>query len=148
MLVNGRDLRDWDLAMYRGQLGAVTQEDTLFLGSIADAIAFGGEFDMNEIKQCARLAQIDAEISIFPMGYSTLVGALGSTLSGGQKQRVLLARALYRHPQVLFLDETLDQIDTGQESLIRSNLASTVSTIVLVSHRTESVQNVRQILLK
>jgi ATP-binding cassette subfamily B protein RaxB len=148
VLVNGRDLRDWDLAMYRGQLGAVTQEDTLFLGSIADAIAFGGEFDMNEIKQCARLAQIDAEISIFPMGYSTLVGALGSTLSGGQKQRVLLARALYRHPQVLFLDETLDQIDTGQESLIRSNLASTVSTIVLVSHRTESVQNVRQILLK
>ena len=148
VLVNGRDLRDWDLALYRGQLGAVTQEDTLFLGSIADAIAFGGEFDMNEIKQCARLAQIDAEISTFPMGYSTLVGALGSTLSGGQKQRVLLARALYRHPQVLFLDETLDQIDTGQESLIRSNLASTVSTIVLVSHRTESVQNVRQILLK
>ena len=148
VLVNRRDLRDWDLAMYRGQLGAVTQEDTLFLGSIADAIAFGGEFDMNEIKQCARLAQIDAEISTFPMGYSTLVGALGSTLSGGQKQRVLLARALYRHPQVLFLDETLDQIDTGQESLIRSNLASTVSTIVLVSHRTESVQNVRQILLK
>ena len=148
VLVNGRDLRDWDLAMYRGQLGAVTQEDTLFLGSIADAIAFGGEFDMNEIKQCARLAQIDAEISTFPMGYSTLVGALGSTLSGGQKQRVLLARALYRHPQVLFLDETLDQIDTGQESLIRSNLASTVSTIVLVSHRAESVAGVRRIELK
>ena len=148
VLVNGRDLRDWDLAMYRGQLGAVTQEDTLFLGSIADAIAFGGEFDMNEIKQCARLAQIDAEISTFPMGYSTLVGALGSTLSGGQKQRVLLARALYRRPQVLFLDETLDQIDTGQESQIRSNLASTVSTIVLVSHRAESVQNVRRILLE
>ena len=148
VLVNGRDLRDWDLALYRGQLGAVTQEDTLFLGSIADAIAFGGEFDMNEIKQCARLAQIDAEISTFPMGYSTLVGALGSTLSGGQKQRVLLARALYRHPQVLFLDETLDQIDTGQESLIRSNLVSTVSTIVLVSHRTESVAGVRRIELK
>lgn len=148
VLVNGRDLRDWDLALYRGQLGAVTQEDTLFLGSIADAIAFGGEFDMNEIKQCARLAQIDAEISTFPMGYSTLVGALGSTLSGGQKQRVLLARALYRHPQVLFLDETLDQIDTGQESLIRSNLASTVSTIVLVSHRAESVVGVRRIELK
>lgn len=148
VLVNGRDLRDWDLAMYRGQLGAVTQEDTLFLGSIADAIAFGGEFDMNEIKQCARLAQIDAEISTFPMGYSTLVGALGSTLSGGQKQRVLLARALYRHPQVLFLDETLDQIDAGQEGLIRSNLASTVSTIVLVSHRAESVVGVRRIELK
>jgi len=148
VMVNGRDLRDWDLAQYRAQLGAVTQEDTLFLGSIADAIAFGGEFDLNEIKQCAKLAQIDAEISTFPMGYSTLVGALGSTLSGGQKQRVLLARALYRRPQILFLDETLDQVDSAQEALIRSNLASTVSTIVLVSHRAESVAGVRRIELK
>jgi ATP-binding cassette, subfamily B, bacterial CvaB/MchF/RaxB len=148
VMVNGRDLRDWDLAQYRAQLGAVTQEDTLFLGSIADAIAFGGEFDINEIKQCAKLAQIDTEISTFPMGYSTLVGALGSTLSGGQKQRVLLARALYRRPQVLFLDETLDQIDSAQEAQIRSNLASTVSTIVLVSHRAESVAGVRRIELK
>jgi ATP-binding cassette, subfamily B, bacterial CvaB/MchF/RaxB len=148
VMVNGRDLRDWDLAQYRAQLGAVTQEDTLFLGSIADAIAFGGEFDLNEIKQCAKLAQIDAEISTFPMGYSTLVGALGSTLSGGQKQRVLLARALYRRPQILFLDETLDQIDSAQEAQIRSNLASTVSTIVLVSHRAESVAGVRRIELR
>ena len=82
------------------------------------------------------------------MGYSTLVGALGSTLSGGQKQRVLLARALYRRPQILFLDETLDQVDSAQEALIRSNLASTVSTIVLVSHRAESVVGVRRIELK
>ncbi len=145
VLVNGRDLRDWDLAQYRAKLGAVMQDDQLFLGSIADAIAFGGEFDIDDIKACATTAQIDAEIDSFPMGYSTLVGALGTTLSGGQKQRVLLARALYRRPQILFLDETLDQVDAGQEGLIRQNLASRVSTIVLVSHRPESVAGVRKI---
>ena len=148
VLVNGRDLRDWDLAQYRAKLGAVMQDDQLFLGSIADAIAFGGEFDMDDIKACAIAAQIDAEIDSFPMGYSTLVGALGTTLSGGQKQRVLLARALYRRPQILFLDETLDQVDAGQEGLIRQNLAGRVSTIVLVSHRPESVAGVRKIELK
>ena len=145
VLVNGRDLRDWDLAQYRAKLGAVMQDDQLFLGSIADAIAFGGEFNMDDIKACATAAQIDAEIDSFPMGYSTLVGALGTTLSGGQKQRVLLARALYRRPQILFLDETLDQVDAGQEGLIRQNLAGRVSTIVLVSHRPESVAGVRKI---
>ena len=148
VLVNGRDLRDWDLAQYRARLGAVMQEDQLFLGSIADAIAFGGEFDVDEVKACAITAQVDAEIMAFPMGYSTLVGALGTTLSGGQKQRVLLARALYRRPQILFLDETLDQVDAEQESRIRNNLASRVSTIVLVSHRPESVLSARQVLLR
>lgn len=145
VIVNGRDLRDWDMAQYRAQIGAVTQEDTMFLGSIADAIAFGAEFDIDAIRACAKAAEIDAEINSFPMGYSTMVGALGTTLSGGQKQRVLLARALYRRPKVLFLDETLDQIDVTQEAAIRSNLAGRVATIVLVSHRGESVAGVRKV---
>ncbi len=145
VIVNGRDLREWDLSQYRAKLGAVMQEDQLFLGSIADAIAFGGEFDMDDIKMCAIAAQVDTEIDSFPMGYSTLVGALGTTLSGGQKQRVLLARALYRRPQILFLDETLDQVDAKQEGLIRYNLKGRVSTIILVSHRPESVLGVRKI---
>ena len=148
VLVNGRDLRDWDLAQYRTRLGAVMQDDQLFLGSIADAIAFGGEFDMDDIKMCAIAAQIDSEIDSFPMGYSTLVGALGTTLSGGQKQRVLLARALYRRPQVVFLDETLDQVDAKQEGLIRYNLKGRVSSIILVSHRAESIEGVRTIALR
>jgi ATP-binding cassette, subfamily B, bacterial CvaB/MchF/RaxB len=147
VLVNGRDLRDWDIAQYRAQLGAVMQEDTLFLGSIADAIAFGADFDMAEVKACAAAAEIDADISNFPMGYSTLVGALGSTLSGGQKQRVLLARALYRRPKVLFLDETLDQVDAAQEGRIRENLLGRVSSVVLVSHRGESVSGIRKVAL-
>ena len=145
VIVNGRDLRDWDMAQYRGRLGAVMQDDQLFLGSLADAIAFGGDYDLDEIKVAAIAAGIDDEINNFPMGYSTLVGALGSTLSGGQKQRVLLARALYRNPHTLFLDETLDQVDTDQERAIRQNLATRVASVVLVSHRLESVEGVRRV---
>ncbi len=135
IIVNGRDLKDWDMAHYRGLVAAVMQDDQLFVGSIADAIAFGDHFDMEQIKACAEAAQIHADIEKMPMGYSTFVGALGSSLSGGQKQRVLLARALYRQPRLLILDETLDQVDIEQEGLIRDSVSARVSTLVMVSHR-------------
>ncbi len=135
IIVNGRNLKDWDMAHYRGLVAAVMQDDQLFVGSIADAIAFGDHFDMDEIKACADAAQIHADIEKMPMGYSTFVGALGSSLSGGQKQRVLLARALYRQPRLLILDETLDQVDIEQEGLIREAVKARVSTLVMVSHR-------------
>jgi ATP-binding cassette subfamily B protein RaxB len=147
VIVNGRDLKDWNMVRYRALIGAVMQDDQLFMGSIADAIAFGGEFDMAAIQACAQAADIQADIEKLPMGYSTFVGALGSSLSGGQKQRVLLARALYRKPTVLFLDETLDQVDSTQESQIRDRLKDVVPTVVMVSHRPESLVGSRQILL-
>jgi len=147
VIVNGRDLKDWDMAQYRAQIGAVMQDDQLFLGSIADAIAFGSEFDMAEIQACAEAADIHADIEKMPMGYSTFVGALGSSLSGGQKQRVLLARALYRRPKVLILDETLDQVDIYQEALIRNNIAGVAPTIMFVSHRNSERQSDRVVRL-
>ncbi len=135
VFANGRDLKDWDMAQYRTLVAAVMQDDQLFIGSIADAIAFGDNFDMDEIKACAEAAQIHADIEKMPMGYSTFVGALGSSLSGGQKQRVLLARALYRQPKLLILDETLDQVDVEQEGLILEAVVKRVSGVVIVSHR-------------
>ncbi|MFN7220408.1 MAG: peptidase domain-containing ABC transporter [Burkholderiales bacterium] len=135
VLVNGRPLKDWDMAYYRTLVAGVMQDDQLFVGSVADAIAFGGEYDMAAIEACARAADIHDDIVKMPMGYSTFVGALGSSLSGGQKQRVLLARALYRNPTMLFLDETLDQVDVQQEECIRNAISERVSSLVLVSHR-------------
>jgi ATP-binding cassette, subfamily B, bacterial CvaB/MchF/RaxB len=135
VFANGRDLKDWDMAQYRTLVAAVMQDDQLFVGSIADAIAFGDNFDIDEIKACAEAAQIHADIEKMPMGYSTFVGALGSSLSGGQKQRVLLARALYRQPKLLILDETLDQVDVEQEGVILEAVVNRVSAVVLVSHR-------------
>jgi ATP-binding cassette, subfamily B, bacterial CvaB/MchF/RaxB len=148
VIVNGRDLRDWDLGQYRSRLGAVMQEDQLFVGTIEDNISFfDADHEPERVRECAKLALIDADIANTPMGYNTIVGSLGMTLSGGQKQRVLLARALYRQPNVLFLDETLDQIDAQQEQSIRTQLIDHVSTTVFVSHRAESVVGVRFIQL-
>ena len=146
VLVNGRDLRDWDLGQYRARIGAVMQDDHLFVGTVEDNISFfDADHDPERVRACAQTAQIDAEISSTPMGYNTIVGSLGMSLSGGQKQRVLLARALYRNPQVLFMDETLDQVDARQEQVIRDAVSNHVNSTVFVSHRAESVVGARVI---
>ena len=146
VLVNGRDLRDWDLGQYRARIGAVMQDDHLFVGTVEDNISFfDADHDPERVRACAQTAQIDAEISSTPMGYNTIVGSLGMSLSGGQKQRVMLARALYRNPQVLFMDETLDQVDAEQEQVIRGEVSSHVKSTVFVSHRAESVVGARVI---
>ena len=148
VLVNGRDLRDWDLGQYRARIGAVMQDDHLFVGTIEDNISFfDADHDPERVRVCARIAQIDTEVSATPMGYNTIVGSLGMSLSGGQKQRVLLARALYRNPQVLFMDETLDQVDAQQEQVIRDGVSGCVTSTVFVSHRAESVIGARVIQL-
>jgi len=139
VLVNGRNLKDWDIGQYRRRIGAVMQDDQLFVGTIEDNISFfDPEHDPERVRQCARLAMIDADVAAMPMGYNTIVGSLGAALSGGQKQRVLLARALYRGPQVLFLDEAFDQLDVQLERGISTALASQGLALVVVSHRPES----------
>ena len=134
--VNGRNLKDWDLGHYRRRIGAVMQDDQLFVGTIEDNISFfDPEHDPERVRECARLAMIDADVSAMPMGYNTIVGSLGAALSGGQKQRVLLARALYRRPQVIFLDEALDQLDIDNENKIFRSLRSLDISVVYVTHR-------------
>jgi len=134
--VNGRNLKDWDLGHYRRRIGAVMQDDQLFVGTIEDNISFfDPEHDPERVRECARLAMIDADVSAMPMGYNTIVGSLGAALSGGQKQRVLLARALYRRPQVIFLDEALDQLDVANESRIFESLRTLDISVVYVTHR-------------
>ncbi|HEX7560419.1 MAG TPA: peptidase domain-containing ABC transporter [Usitatibacter sp.] len=138
--VNGRNLTDWDPAQYRSRIGAVMQDDTLFVGTIEDNVSFfDSEHDPERVRECAKAAMIDEEIMAMPMQYNTIVGSLGMALSGGQKQRVLLARALYRKPQILFLDEAFDQIDLALERRISSSLSGRSLSVVIVSHREETV---------
>ena len=145
--VNGRNLKDWDLGAYRRRIGAVMQDDQLFVGTIEDNISFfDPEHDPERVRECAKLAMIDADVSAMPMGYNTIVGSLGAALSGGQKQRVLLARALYRRPQVLFLDEAFDQLDIQLESGIANALSRVGFTVVLVSHRPQQISSGRRII--
>ena len=148
--VNGRNLADWDTAQYRARVGAVMQDDQLFVGTIEDNVSFfDSEHDPARVRECARAAMIDEEIMAMPMQYNTIVGSLGMALSGGQKQRVLLARALYRIPKILFLDEAFDQIDVALERRISSELSGKNVSLVIVSHRAETAaSSIRRLVLE
>jgi ATP-binding cassette subfamily B protein RaxB len=143
---NGRDVRDWDVGAYRSRLGVVMQDDLLFIGSIEDNISFfDPQYQPGRVRAAATIAGIDADIMAMPMQYNTIVGSLGVALSGGQKQRVLLARALYRKPQVLFLDEAFDQLDLAREQEISERLRKLGIGIVIVSHRPDTIRSVDRI---
>ncbi|MEP6607769.1 MAG: peptidase domain-containing ABC transporter [Burkholderiaceae bacterium] len=142
----GRDVRDWDKGAYRSRIGVVMQDDHLFVGTIEDNISFfDPQHDAQRVQDCARLAMVDQEIDGMPMQFNTIVGSLGMALSGGQRSRVLLARALYRRPQILFLDETFDQLDLAKERAITDGLRKTGIGLVIVSHRPETVGAVDRI---
>lgn len=123
---------------YREQVGAVMQEDLLLSGSIADNICFfDPSFDQERMIACAQMAGIHDEIMAMPMAYNSLIGDMGSSLSGGQKQRVLLARALYRQPRILFLDEGTAHLDIEKERYINEGLKHLKMTRINVAHRPE-----------
>jgi ATP-binding cassette subfamily B protein RaxB len=143
LVANGRDVRDWDRGAFRSRIGVVMQDDQLFVGTVEDNISFfDPQHDPQRVRACARLARIDAEIESMPMQYNTMVGSLGMALSGGQKQRILLARALYRRPHILFLDEAFDQLDLAREREITEQLKTLGIGLVIVSHRPETVREV------
>ncbi len=138
VLIDGIPLTTLGPKTYREQIGAVMQEDQLLSGSLADNICFFDPvFDQERMTACARLACIHDEIMAMSMTYSSLVGDMGSSLSGGQKQRVLLARALYREPRILFMDEGTAHLDIQNERRINENLRRLCITRVNVAHREE-----------
>jgi ATP-binding cassette, subfamily B, bacterial CvaB/MchF/RaxB len=136
VLVDGIPLSAMGSRVYRERVAAVMQEDHLLSGSIADNISFFDvNYDHEKVMQCARLAGIHDEIMAMPMTYNSLVGDMGSSLSGGQKQRVLLARALYREPSILFLDEGTAHLDVNNERFINESLRELRMTRISVAHR-------------
>ena len=146
LTANGRDVRDWDRAALRSRLGVVLADDQLFVGTIEDNVSFfDPKHDAARVRACARAAMIDRDIDAMPMQYNTIVGSMAHALSAGQKQRILLARALYRGPQVLFLDEAFDQLDLALESRITDQLRRLKLGIVIVSHRPETIRQVDRI---
>jgi ATP-binding cassette subfamily B protein RaxB len=147
VLIDGLPLRRIGLRVYREQIGAVMQEDQLLSGSIADNICFfESTFDLQGMIECARIAGIHDDIVAMPMSYNSLIGDMGSSLSSGQKQRVLLARALYRRPKILFLDEGTAHLDTEKEKEINANLRHLSMTRVSVAHRPEITHGADMIL--
>jgi ATP-binding cassette subfamily B protein RaxB len=136
VLIDGVPLSTIGPRAYREHVAAVMQEDQLLSGSIADNICFfDSTFDQERMIECARLAGVHDEIMAMPMTYNSLIGDMGSSLSGGQKQRVLLARALYREPKILFLDEGTAHLDVEREQHINESLRRLAMTRISVAHR-------------
>jgi ATP-binding cassette, subfamily B, bacterial CvaB/MchF/RaxB len=148
VLYGGIPVRQLGMQNYRSVIGTVMQEDVLLAGSIGDNISFFDvQSDIARVHACAKLAAVDGDIVRMPMGYQTLVGDMGSSLSGGQKQRVLLARALYKQPKVLALDEATSHLDIANEKLVSQALAHMQITRIVVAHRPETIAGAQRVLM-
>lgn len=140
LLIGGVEMKRLGKKCFRAMTSAVMQEDQLFTGSIADNISFfDPDVSQQRVERAAHLAAIHGDIVATPMGYHSLVGDMGSSLSGGQKQRLLLARALYRQPKILVLDEATSHLDIEREHWVNEAVREMQITRVVIAHRPETI---------
>ena len=146
----GRELRDYDPEWWRSRCGAVMQEGVIFSDSIERNIAVtDGVVDRERLLTAARLANIGEFVESLPLGYRTRIGRDGTGLSQGQKQRILIARAIYRDPGFIFLDEATNSLDAGNEREIAERLEDFFRgrTVVVIAHRLSTVRNADNIVV-
>jgi ATP-binding cassette subfamily B protein len=143
VLVDGVNVRDWNLASLRSQVSMIEQDVFLFSRSVSDNIAFGKpESTQEEVTAAARSAQVDDFIQTFDKGYETVVGERGVTLSGGQRQRIALARAFLTDPHILILDDSTSAIDSATEDKIQRAIANAARgrTTFIITHRLSQIR--------
>ncbi|WP_373525931.1 ABC transporter ATP-binding protein [Nostoc sp.] len=150
IFIDGVDIRDVKLHSLRRQIGIVPQETIMFSGTIAQNIAFGQDvFDMEAVKEAAKIANAHQFISQLPDGYQTWVGERGVNLSGGQRQRIAIARAVLLNPQILILDEATSALDSESEALVQEALERLMEkrTVFIIAHRLSTVRRCDRILV-
>ena len=151
VLIDGIDIRQYDLGSLRSQIGYVPQDVFLFSDTIFNNVAFGFAEapDPQQVERAADIADLTATIQDFPDGFATRVGERGVTLSGGQKQRVSIARAIARDPRILIMDDSLSAVDTKTENTILNSLKEIMRdrTTVIISHRVSSAKLADKILV-
>jgi len=150
ILIDGKDVRNYELSCLRRQIGLVLQDVFIFTGTIKDNIAFGKPDASNdEIVNAAKLARIHDFVKTLPEEYNTVVGERGVTLSGGQRQRLTIARALLANPKVLILDDALSFVDAKTETEIQEALEAAMKgkTSFIIAQRLSTIKNADKILV-
>jgi ATP-binding cassette subfamily B protein len=150
VLIDGEDVRSYDLHTLRSHIGMVSQDTLLFSASLAENIAFGRpNASPEEIERAAKLAQAHEFISKLPDGYNTLVGERGLGLSGGQRQRVAIARAILLDPKILILDDSMSAVDAHTEKLLQSAVKEVMKgrTTIVIAHRLSTVESADHIVV-
>ncbi len=150
IFIDDVDIRDVKLHSLRRQIGIVPQETIMFSGTIAQNIAFGQKvFDMEAVKEAAKIANAHQFISQLPESYQTWVGERGVNLSGGQRQRIAIARAVLLNPQILILDEATSALDSESEALVQEALERLMQkrTVFIIAHRLSTVRRCDRILV-
>jgi ATP-binding cassette subfamily B protein len=143
VLVDGVDVRDWNLAALRSQISMIEQDIFLFSRSVSDNIAFGKPGSTRaEVLAAAGAAQAHEFVDNFGEGYETVIGERGVTLSGGQRQRLALARAFLTDPHILILDDATSAIDSATEDRIQRAIANAARgrTTILITHRLSQIR--------
>ena len=148
--IAGRNINEYNLKWWRRHCGVVMQDGVIFSESIARNIAVDdNEIDPERLREAARIACIDDYVMSLPLKYDTKIGRDGVGLSQGQKQRILIARAVYRNPDFIFLDEATNALDAKNERAIVENLDGFYRgrTVVVVAHRLSTVRNADRIIV-
>ncbi|MDD5495690.1 MAG: ABC transporter ATP-binding protein [Candidatus Omnitrophica bacterium] len=148
VLVDGLDIRECTIKSLRGQIGIVTQETILFNDTVAANIAYGSNnANMEGIIKAARIANAHAFIEKMPQGYDTIIGERGFRLSGGEKQRLAIARAVFKDPPILILDEATSQLDTESEVLVQEAIDRMMEgrTVFVIAHRLSTIKHADRI---
>ncbi len=147
--ISNRNINDYNLKWWRSRCGVVMQDGVIFSDTIARNIAVDGEIDFVRIEKAAKLAKIHDYVMGLPLKYETVIGIEGIGLSRGQKQRILIARAVYKNPDFLFLDEATNALDAENERTIVENLNDYFKgkTVVIVAHRLSTVKNADNIIV-
>lgn len=147
VMVDGTDIQQLGINNYHKMIACVMQDDKLFSGSIRENIGgFADDIDELWMIECTRASYIHDTIMKMPMGYETLIGELGEGLSGGQKQRIFIARALYRKPGLLFMDEATSHLDKESEEFVNQAIKKMNITRIIIAHRASTIKSADRVI--